>query len=385
LLDEHAPCVFLRRPGETPSTTGSPQTAGMQERLQRVPVPVMSQPLKAGTCRGPSPAATHRSKRNSRSSPSLQTRKESQTLSWLKDSVAMATQICSLAGPNGFEAAKRRQASLEQDILSNRARIELVKKEGYSLVRAQHPGSIKIQEFLSQLEVLWDELKRRHERNGLVLKVSEELNYRVVRMLQSLASLEAWLEAVELSIRQASLAGDPESVSVAEQESCQLEQELEARRLELQTLRQEVDHLSSQRHLHTQLLPARLKDVEKKFSSVQMALTQQSSELKDTRMLTEFLEKVELEESHYSTLGQPLCSELDSGSSLLRLPVRGHDEPLMEAIGNPVKELREAVEMLNDTARERGRSQSHDQSIQELITRVSRVGNGSHHINFCLC
>ncbi|XP_050982916.1 spectrin beta chain, non-erythrocytic 1 isoform X4 [Labeo rohita] len=303
------------------------------------------------------------------------------TLSWLKDSVAMATQICSLAGPNGFEAAKRRQASLEQDILSNRARIELVKKEGYSLVRAQHPGSTKIQEFLSQLEVLWDELKRRHERNGLVLKVSEELNCKVVRMLQSLASLEAWLEAVELSIRQASLAGDPESVSVAEQESCQLERELEARRLELQTLRQEVDRLSSQRHLHTQLLPARLMDVEKKFSSVQMALTQQSSELKDTRMLTEFLEKVELEESHYGTLGQPLCGELDSGPSLLGLPVSGHDEPLMEAIRNPVKELREAVEMLNDTARERGRSQSLDQSIQELLTRHAMV---SARVEQCL-
>lgn len=90
-------------------------------------------------------------------------------------------------------------------------------------------------------------------------------DWQVVRMLQSLASLQAWLEAVELSIRQASLAGDPESVSVAEQESCQLEQELEARRLELQNLRQEVDYLSSQRHLHTQLLPARLKDVEKKY------------------------------------------------------------------------------------------------------------------------
>ncbi|XP_052468414.1 uncharacterized protein LOC128025875 isoform X2 [Carassius gibelio] len=295
------------------------------------------------------------------------------TLSWLKDSVAKATQICSLAGPNGFEAAKRRQASLEQDILSNRARIELLKKEGYSLVRAQHPGSIRIQEFLSQLEVLWDELKRRHERNALVLKLSDELSYRVVWMLQSLASLEAWLEEVELSIKQPSLSGDPESVSVAELESCQLEQELEDRRLELQTLRQEVDHLSGQRHLHTQLLRARLKDVEKKFSSVQMALTQQSSELKDTRMLTDFLEKLELEESHYSTLGQPLCSELDSGPSLLGLPVKGHDEPLMEAIGNPVKELREAVEMLNDTMRERGSSQSHDQSIQELLARHAIV------------
>ncbi len=72
---------------------------------------------------------------------------------------------------------------------------------------------------------------------------------------------------------------------------------------------------------------------------------------------------------------QPLCSELDSGPSLLGLPVSRHDEPLMEAIGNPVKELREAVEMLNDTARERGRTQSHDQSIQELLTRVCGVRN----------
>ncbi|XP_052006595.1 uncharacterized protein LOC127660426 isoform X1 [Xyrauchen texanus] len=299
------------------------------------------------------------------------------TLSWLKDSVAMATQICSLSGPRGFEAAKRRQASLEQDILSNRARIELVKREGHSLVRAQHPGSTKIQEFLSQLEVLWEELKSRHQRNGLVLQVSEELNCRVVRVLQSLCSLEAWLEAVELSIRQASLAGDPESVSVAEQESCQLERELQDRGLELQNLRQEVHHLSSQRHLHTQLLPARLKDVKEKFSSVQAALTQQSSKLKDTRMLTEFLEKVELEESHYCTVGKPLCGDLGSGPSLLR----DRDEPLMESIGNPVEELREAVEMLNDTARERGRSQSHDQSIQELLSRHSML---SARVEQCL-
>ncbi|XP_055026003.2 uncharacterized protein mymx isoform X4 [Misgurnus anguillicaudatus] len=313
----------------------------------------------------------------SRGHPLLQTQLQKftvsadKTLSWLKDSIAMATQICNLSGPSGFEAAKRRQASLDQDIQSNRARIELVKREGHSLVKAQHLGSTKIQEFLSELEVLWDELKRRHERNGLVLQVSEELNCKVVRVLQSLCSLEAWLEAVELSIRQASLAGDPESVSVAEQESFQLEEELEVRGLELHNLRQEVDHLSSQKHLHTQLLPARLKEVERKFSSVQTALTQQSSKLKDTRMLTEFLEKVELEESQYSTLGQPLCSDLDPGSSPLGLPVNAHERPLIETIGNPVEELREAVEMLNDTARERGRSQSHDQSIHELLCRYS--------------
>lgn len=35
-----------------------------------------------------------------------------------------------------------------------------------------------------------------------------------------------------------------------------------------------------------------------------------------------------------------------------------------------MEELREAVEMLNDTVRERGRSQSHDQAIYELLSKV---------------
>lgn len=50
----------------------------------------------------------------------------------------------------------------------------------------------------------------------------------------------------------------------------------------------------------------------------------------------------------------------------------GGGEPLIESMGDPVEELREAVEMLNDTVRERGRSQSHDQAIQELLSKVRR-------------
>lgn len=44
----------------------------------------------------------------------------------------------------------------------------------------------------------------------------------------------------------------------------------------------------------------------------------------------------------------------------------------MESMGDPVEELREAVEMLNDTVRERGRAQSHEQSVQELLSKVTR-------------
>lgn len=52
----------------------------------------------------------------------------SQTLSWLKDNVSMATQVCSIASFEGLEAARRCQHALEHEILTNRARIEVVKR-----------------------------------------------------------------------------------------------------------------------------------------------------------------------------------------------------------------------------------------------------------------
>lgn len=52
----------------------------------------------------------------------------SQTLSWLKDNVSMATQVCSIASFEGLESARRCQHALEQEILTNRARIEVVKR-----------------------------------------------------------------------------------------------------------------------------------------------------------------------------------------------------------------------------------------------------------------
>ncbi|XP_022599732.1 uncharacterized protein LOC111220790 [Seriola dumerili] len=307
------------------------------------------------------------------------------TLSWLKDNVSMATQVCSIASFEGLEAARRYQHTLEQEILTNRARIEVVKREGHGLVRAQHPGSAKIEEFLGQLEVLWEELRRRHQRNAVFLQASEELGFRVVKVLQALGSLEAWLESVELSIKESALAGDPETMSMAERESCLLEKEVAARSLELSALRQEVDRLHSHSHPHTQCLPARMEEVERKYHRVQSALTQQSSELQDTRMLTEFLERVELEESQdgckYS-LGQPLHSEISSAPTLLGLQSSSSGEPLIESMGDPVEELREAVEMLNDTVRERGRSQSHDQAIQELLSKHASL---AVRVEECLC
>lgn len=73
------------------------------------------------------------------------------------------------------------------------------------------------------------------------------------------------------------------------------------------------------------------------------------------------------------SLLQPLHSDMSSAPSLFELQSSGSVEPLLETMGNPVEELREAVEMLNDTVRKRSRSQSHDQALQELMSKVVRI------------
>lgn len=86
----------------------------------------------------------------------------------------------------------------------------------------------------------------------------------VVKVLQALGSLEAWLESVELSMKESALAGDPETMSMAERESCLLEKEVAARRPELSALRQEVERLQTHSHPHTRGLPARVEELERK-------------------------------------------------------------------------------------------------------------------------
>lgn len=86
----------------------------------------------------------------------------------------------------------------------------------------------------------------------------------VVKVLRALGSLEAWLESVELSVKESALTANPEMTSVAE-ESRLLETEVAARLRELHVLRQEVDHLLSHGHLRMQSLQARMENLEQKY------------------------------------------------------------------------------------------------------------------------
>lgn len=62
-----------------------------------------------------------------------------QTLSWLKDNVYIATKVCSIAGCEGLEVARRCQYALGQDILNNKTRIEVVKRVSQDVLHVQLP------------------------------------------------------------------------------------------------------------------------------------------------------------------------------------------------------------------------------------------------------
>ncbi|XP_061692613.1 uncharacterized protein LOC133509530 isoform X2 [Syngnathoides biaculeatus] len=297
------------------------------------------------------------------------------TLSWLKENVSLATQVYLTAIFEGLEAARRSQHAVQQEILMNKARIEVVKREGRELVRAQHPGCTKIEQFLSQLEMLWEELQRRHQRNSVFLQASQNPGFRVVKVLKALGSLESWLESVELSTKESLLGNDPEKMPVAERESCFLEKEIAICDLELKALRKVVEALHGHSHPHTRGLKSRIEEVDRKYQHVLSALTRQSSKLQDTCMLTEFLERVELGErrkldsSQYSS-DQPCHSKISSIADLVGLQSNGECDL---SVVDPVEEPREAVVMLNENVRERWRPQSHEQYIQELLNKQTRV------------
>ncbi|XP_039594246.1 spectrin beta chain, non-erythrocytic 1 isoform X5 [Polypterus senegalus] len=304
------------------------------------------------------------------------------TLLWLKDNVAMATKICCTENQDGLESAKRCQAALEDEIISNSSRIELVKKEGRSLVRAQHPGSAKIEEFLGQLEVLWEELIKRHQKNDILLEESERLNIKSFKVQKDMNDLGQWLKTVESSISSDTpLSGDPESMSAAERESSLLKVEVVSRGMELRALKQEVEKLRHRRHYLAEKLQSQMGQLEDIYLSVLSALKQQTSELQDTRMLTEFLEKVQREENQIQKRSLDKSQHRDTTlPESCPLPLVEVDPHFIDSgrfdsdnIADPMEELREAVEMLNDTVRERGMSLTEELEIEDLFILHSNI------------
>ncbi|XP_018606637.2 uncharacterized protein LOC108933792 [Scleropages formosus] len=170
-----------------------------------------------------------------------------------------------------------------------------------SLMRSHCSENTKIEEFLLQLELLWEELKKRHKKNMEVLQDLEALNLKTVEVLKSLKNLDVWLHSTEPSIQQASLIMCPEAVTRVEHQSCRVDKDMPPSG-------QEAVKIQKRRHIHTQQLHARMDEVEKQYQSVLTALKWQTSNQQGKAVQMVSLEDVEthqgLPKECYGTLGQ---------------------------------------------------------------------------------
>ncbi|XP_064173461.1 uncharacterized protein LOC135244803 isoform X2 [Anguilla rostrata] len=256
------------------------------------------------------------------------------TLLWLKDSVAMTTQVRPTPGLEGSRLLS------QEEILSCRPK---AKREGKSSLC---PENVRVDDFLYQLEHLWEELQRRHQPTGAELQHSRKLNQKGTGALMELRPLEAWLQMAGASHRQSPPEGVPETLS-------QPEGGVSPPDLELDVPRQEGVALQEGQHLQ--------EEVEEKYRrGVQRGRGQ---ELQHPTRLTGILGASVLDEGP----GQSLPSEMALDDCLRNVPeVRGEVVPM--GIGEPLEELRVAVEILKDTAFERV-----IQPIRELLGQCSSL------------
>ncbi|KAG7492851.1 hypothetical protein MATL_G00019460 [Megalops atlanticus] len=290
-------------------------------------------------------------------------------LSWLKDNTALATKLQCSPGHEGLQTA------LENEIPSNGTRSEAAEMDGQSLV---HPEDVGFEGVLSRLELLWEEIRRKHQRNRAEHQDSKKLNLKALTVLKDLNALEAWLHTLGLSSQQSSLAGDTESMMEAEQDSCLLE-EVPLQDPELGIVQWGADMLPGGRHIHFQ------KGVAEKYRRVRRALKQRGLGLQGTHMMTEALEKSkpgedqEQQGNNHSSLGQHLPVEQDLDPSLSSVQEAGREVTAARTSREPMEERHAEAEMFKSTVIDSGCSLPQDFAMKELLSQCSALTMQINH------
>ncbi|KAI1896953.1 hypothetical protein AGOR_G00100190 [Albula goreensis] len=251
------------------------------------------------------------------------------TLSWLKDNVAAAL---STPSPEGCRSPPEDATS------SHRETPEADTEEGQSSTGTDRA---RAEDFLGQLEQLWEELKRRHPSRGAELQDSRKLSLKDMGVLQDLHTLEAWLQTVGVTSRLSPPPeGDPEAVEL-----------LEGDRPLRVSPKQEEGGVRPQ------------EEREEKHRHKKRAPRGRSLELQDPPTLTGFQDRAGLDEIPQ----QPLPGERISEPSLRNAPeVRRGEVVPMGIVKEPPEELRVT-------------SPSQDEETRELLSQCSGLTMRVNH------
>ncbi|XP_031958586.1 uncharacterized protein LOC116441115 isoform X4 [Corvus moneduloides] len=284
-----------------------------------------------------------------------------QTLSPHKESVGMGVPPCPVAS---LEAARMQKEPLAP---SSSARAVLL--EGPA--QGRPPGSPQVEAMLRELGQLWEDLQRKHQENGVVLQEIDK----ALRLVGELDQAERWLQAVAGLLVEPATMRSPVELRQDLEEMGQLEKQLLLCGLKLQALREEAAGESPTEHEGARKMQRKVEMVEDKLAHVQATLRRRAADLRDSLVLSEFLQDLQEEEARSqqgsAAPGSGRCGS--QGSFPLR-SAQAEQPPSSEDMSHPLGELQEAVEMLNDAAKERERVMevaAETESLEHLVAEVS--------------
>ncbi|XP_075268888.1 uncharacterized protein LOC142360457 isoform X2 [Opisthocomus hoazin] len=231
-------------------------------------------------------------------------------------------------------------------------------------------GSPQVEAMLRELGELWEDLQRKHRENGAVLREIDK----ALRLVGELDRAERWLQAVAGSLSEPATMRSPAELRRDLEETGQLERQLLLCGLKLQALREEAVGEQPTEHEGARKMQRKVEMVEEKLAHVQAALRHRAADLRDSLVLSEFLQDLQEEEAR-SRQGPaaPGSGHCGSQGSFPPLSAQAGQPPSSEDMSCPLGELQEAVEMLNDAAKERERVMEVAAETERLECLVAEV------------
>ncbi|XP_076190463.1 uncharacterized protein LOC143158418 isoform X4 [Aptenodytes patagonicus] len=289
---------------------------------------------------------------------------EAQTVSPHKESGGPGVPPCLVGDVESLEAARIQWEPLDA---SSSARAVLL--EG--LVPGGPLRSPQVEAMLRELGELWEDLQRKHQENGAVLREIDK----ALRLVGELDEAERWLQAVAGSLSEPATMRSPAELRRDLEETGQLERQLLLCGLKLQALREEAAGETPAEHEGARKMQRKVEMVEEKLAHVQAALRRRAADLRDSLVLSEFLQDLQ-EEDARSRQGPaaPGSGHCGLQGSFPLLSAQAGQLPSSKDMSCPLGELQEAVEMLNDAAKERERVMevaAETESLERLVAEVS--------------
>uniref|UniRef100_A0A8V0ZA39 PH domain-containing protein n=1 Tax=Gallus gallus TaxID=9031 RepID=A0A8V0ZA39_CHICK len=268
------------------------------------------------------------------------------------------------AAPGGDSKRKRKvPAEAERGTRPLEAQVQ-----GACQEEQEAAGSPQVEAMLRELGELWEDLQRKHQENGAVLREIDK----ALRLVGELDRAERWLQAVAGSLSEPAPMRSPTELRRDLEGTDQLERQLTLCGLKLQALREEAASETSVEHEGAKKMQRKVEMVEEKLARVQSALRRRAADLRDSLVLSEFLQNLQEEESR-SRQGPEAPGSRCRGSQGAFPPLSAQAEDSKE-VSSPLGELQEAVEMLNSAVKERERVVEvavETESLECLVAEVS--------------